>query len=151
MKISIGSDHAGFELKQELAEYLRSRGHEVTDYGAASKASVDYPLFAHSVAQDVACGKADFGVLVCWTGVGISIAANKVPGVRAVNCLNVEMAKLCRQHNNGNVIAFGQKFIAPGYAKDMLDAFLSAEFEGGRHERRVGQIEDLSQTAGCGN
>ncbi len=147
MKISIGSDHAGFELKQELAEYLRSRGHEVTDYGAYGKDSVDYPLFAHSVAQDVACGKAEFGVLVCWTGVGISIAANKVPGVRAVNCLNVEMAKLCRQHNNGNVISFGQKFIAPAYAKDMLDAFLSTAFEGGRHERRVGQIEDLGACA----
>lgn len=147
MKISIGSDHAGFELKQELAEHLRSRGHEVTDYGAYSKESVDYPLFAHSVAQDVAGGKADFGVLVCWTGVGISIAANKVPGVRAVNCFNIEMAKLCRQHNNGNIITFGQKFIAPGYAKDMLDAFLTTGFEGGRHERRVGQIETLDACA----
>ncbi|MGF0069144.1 ribose 5-phosphate isomerase B [Candidatus Spyradosoma sp. SGI.093] len=147
MKISIGSDHAGFELKQELAEYLRSRGHEVADYGAASKDSVDYPLFAHAVARDVASGAADRGVLVCWTGVGISIAANKVAGVRAGNCFNVEMAGLFRRHNDGNVICFGQKFIAPADAKAMLDAFLATDFEGGRHARRVGEIEDLAACA----
>lgn len=142
MKISIGSDHAGFELKTALAEYLRARGIEVVDHGAHSKDSVDYPDFAQAVAHDVAAGTSDFGVLVCWTGVGISIAANKVAGVRAVNCYNAEMAALSRQHNNANVIAFGQKFIAPEDAKNWLDIFLKTDFEGGRHARRVGKLEN---------
>lgn len=145
MKISIGSDHAGFELKETLAEYLRSRGNEVADRGTHSKESVDYPDFAQAVARDVAAGTADFGVLMCWTGVGISIAANKVAGVRAVNCFNAEMAALSRQHNNANVICFGQKFIAAADAENWLDIFMKTEFEGGRHARRVGKME-----AGCG-
>ena len=145
MKISIGSDHAGYELKEELAKFLRERGDEVVDCGTHSKDSVDYPLFAHAVARDVAAGTSDFGVLVCWTGVGISIAANKVSGVRAANCFNAEMAELCRRHNNANVIAFGQKFIPLADAKTMLEIFLKTPFEGGRHARRVGEIED----AGC--
>lgn len=144
MKISIGSDHAGFELKEILAGYLRQRGAEVVDCGTHSKESVDYPDFAQAVARDVAAGTSDFGVLVCWTGVGISIAASKVPGIRAVNCYNAEMAALARQHNNANVIAFGQKFIAPDDAKAWLDIFLKTEFEGGRHARRVAKLE-----AGC--
>lgn len=146
MKISIGSDHAGFELKEELVKFLRERGDEVVDHGAHSKDSVDYPLFAHAVANDVASGNADFGVLVCWTGVGISIAANKVAGVRAANCFNTEMAELSRRHNNANVIAFGQKFIPLSDAKAMLEIFLKTPFEGGRHARRVGEIEDLACT-----
>ncbi|MBR6798111.1 MAG: ribose 5-phosphate isomerase B [Opitutales bacterium] len=148
MKISIGSDHAGFELKEILAEYLRRSGAEVVDCGTCSKDSVDYPDFAQAVARDVASGTSDFGVLVCWTGVGISIAANKVPGVRAVNCYNAEMAELSRRHNNANVIAFGQKFITPEDAKAWLDIFLKTEFEGGRHARRVGKLE---QGCSCGN
>ncbi len=144
MKISIGSDHAGFELKEQLAEFLRSHGHEVIDRGTHSKDSVDYPIFGHAVAHDVTTKVADFGVLVCWTGVGISIAANKVSGVRAANCFNTEMAQLCRQHNNANIICFGQKFIAPESAKEMLKVFLSTGFEGGRHARRVGEMEDFS-------
>lgn len=148
MKISIGSDHAGFELKEILAEYLRRSGAEVVDCGTHSKESVDYPDFAQAVARDVVAGTSDFGVLVCWTGVGISIAANKVPGVRAVNCYNAEMAVLSRQHNNANVITFGQKFIAPEDAKAWLDIFLKTEFEGGRHARRVGKLE---QGCACGN
>lgn len=148
MKISIGSDHAGFDLKENLAGYLRERGAEVVDCGTHSKASVDYPDFAQAVARDVAAGTSDFGVLVCWTGVGISIAANKVPGVRAVNCCNAEMATLSRQHNDANIIAFGQKFIAPEDAKAWLDIFLKTDFEGGRHARRVGKLE-ISGT--CGN
>ncbi len=143
MKISIGCDHAGFELKSELAEFLRAQGHEVFDHGTNSKDSVDYPLFAQKVAKEVAAGTSDFGVLICWTGVGISIAANKIPGIRAANCFNTEMARLSRQHNNANIIAFGQKFIAPEAAKEMLEIFLSEKFDGGRHFRRVGQIENL--------
>lgn len=147
MKISIGSDHAGFDLKEVLAEYLRQRGEEVVDRGTHSKESVDYPDFAQAVARDVAAGTSDFGVLVCWTGVGISIAASKVPCVRAVNCCNAEMAALARQHNNANVIAFGQKFIAPEDAKAWLDIFLKTAFEGGRHARRVDKLEAACTSA----
>ncbi|MCR5183572.1 MAG: ribose 5-phosphate isomerase B [Opitutales bacterium] len=141
MKISIGCDHAGLELKNELAVYLKSQGYEVEDCGTFTKESIDYPDFAHAVAKSVATKKSDFGVLVCWSGVGMAIAANKVRGVRAVNCYNVEMAELSRRHNNANVIAFGQKFIATSYAKDMLERFLTTSFEGGRHERRVDKLE----------
>lgn len=141
MKISIGSDHAGLELKNFLGEFLRSRGNEVVDHGTMTKDSVDYPDFAQAVARDVAAGTSDFGVLVCWTGVGISIAANKVAGVRAVNCCNAEMAELSRRHNNANVICFGEKFIVPEDAKAWCEIFFKTEFEGGRHARRVGKLE----------
>lgn len=141
MKISIGSDHAGFELKEALAEYLRGRGAEVVDCGTHSKDSVDYPDFAQAVARNVAAGTSDFGVLVCWTGVGISIAANKVAGVRAVNCFNADMAELSRRHNDANVICFGQKFIAAKDAENWIDIFLKTPFDGGRHARRVGKME----------
>ncbi len=152
MKISIGSDHAGFELKNALGEYLRSRGASVVDRGTATKDSVDYPDFAQAVARDVVTGEADFGVLVCWTGVGISIAANKVRGVRAVNCYNEEMAELSRRHNNANVICFGQKFIALQEACAWCDIFFKTEFEGGRHARRVGKLEqgDSKIDLACG-
>lgn len=148
MKISIGSDHAGFELKEALGAHLRANGFDVRDCGTHSKSSVDYPDFAQAVARDVAAGTADFGVLVCWTGAGVTIAANKVAGVRAVNCFNAETAALCRQHNDANVICFGQRFIAPDSAKSWLEIFLKTEFEGGRHARRVGKLEP---SCGCGN
>lgn len=148
MKISIGSDHAGFELKEALAEHLRRGGNEVRDCGTHSKESVDYPDFARAVARDVAAGTSDFGVLACWTGVGVSIAANKTAGVRAVNCFNAETAGLSRRHNNANVICFGQKFVAPADAAAWLDIFLKTEFEGGRHARRVGKLEGDACGAG---
>lgn len=147
MKISIGSDHAGYELKEALAEHLRSRGNEVFDRGTHSKDSVDYPDFAQAVGRDVASGASDFGVLVCATGAGISIAANKVPGVRAVNCFNADIAEFSRRHNNANVLCFGQKYVVPADASAWLDIFLKTEFEGGRHARRVGKLE---AACGCG-
>lgn len=149
MKISIGSDHAGLELKEALGEFLRERGDEVVDRGTHSKNSVDYPDFAQTVARDVATGTADFGVLVCWTGAGVTIAANKIPGVRAVNCFNAETAELCRRHNNANVLCFGERFIAPASAKAWLEIFLKTGFDGGRHARRVGKLE--SGAMRCGN
>ncbi|MDR2862756.1 MAG: ribose 5-phosphate isomerase B [Puniceicoccales bacterium] len=141
MKISIGGDHAGYQLKTVLKEHLCSLGHTVTDRGADSEASVDYPDFGHAVAADVVGGVAQFGVLVCSSGVGISIAANKVRGVRAALCMNEDIAEFSRRHNDANIACFGQKYTTADMAKKYLSIFLSTAFEGGRHARRVGKIE----------
>ncbi|MDR2982584.1 MAG: ribose 5-phosphate isomerase B [Puniceicoccales bacterium] len=141
MKISIGSDHAGFRLKSALVDFLRAERHEVLDRGTDSEVSVDYPDFAHLVATDVEKGDARFGVLVCASGIGISIAANKKPGIRAAVCMNEDMAEFCRHHNDANVICFGQKYTTPDMAKKYLKIFLAAEFDGGRHERRIKKLE----------
>jgi ribose 5-phosphate isomerase B len=141
MKISIGSDHAGYQLKSVLAAALRSRGHDVLDRGTDGEASVDYPDFGHAVAADVASGEARFGVLVCSSGIGISIAANKVPGIRAALCHNEDAAEFSRRHNDANILCFGQKYTTAYIAEKCLDVFLATEFEGGRHARRVGKIE----------
>ncbi|MDR1497165.1 MAG: ribose 5-phosphate isomerase B [Puniceicoccales bacterium] len=143
MKISVGSDHAGYKLKTALAQHLREGGREVIDRGTDSELSVDYPDFAHAVAEDVTTGKASFGVLVCSSGIGVSIAANKTPGVRAALCVNDEIATFSRSHNNANVICFGQKFTSAEDATRWLDIFLTTAFEGGRHARRIGKIEQL--------
>ena len=141
LTISIGSDHAGLPLKRALLAHLASLGHAVTDRGTLTEDSCDYPVYAQAVAADVAAGRSRFGVLVCSTGVGISIAANKVAGIRAALVHNAEMAALARQHNDANVICFGARYVPPGIAAACLDAFLAAAFEGGRHARRVGQLE----------
>ncbi len=140
MKISVGADHAGVDLKDSLAQALRAAGHEVVDRGTQGHASVDYPDFAVAVGQDVAGGGAERGVLVCSTGIGISIAANKIHGVRAALCHNEDGAEFCRRHNNANLICFGQKYITPYLALKMTMIFLNTPFEGGRHERRVEKI-----------
>ena len=142
--ISLGSDHAGLALKQALFAYLQSRGYTVVDRGTFTEESCDYPTYAQAVAADILSGHSHFGVLVCSTGVGISIAANKVAGIRAALVHNVEMSGLCRQHNDANVICFGRRYTSPELAAQCLDAFLAAEFEGGRHARRIGQIEPLA-------
>ena len=142
--ISLGSDHAGLPLKRALVAHLESRGYTVVDRGTFTEESCDYPMYAQAVAADVVSGSCRLGVLVCSTGVGISIAANKVPGIRAALVHTVEMATLSRQHNDANIICFGQRYTAPELAVQCLDAFLKAEFEGGRHARRIGQIEPLS-------
>lgn len=147
MKIAVGADHAGYELKDQLAEALRKAGHEVTDFGTNSGDSTDYPDYARSVAESVVSGKADRGVLVCGSGVGMEIAANKVHGARAANIHSVEEAALSRQHNNANVLTMGARFIAPALAQEMVDTFLQTDFEGGRHERRVGKIADIETHA----
>lgn len=145
MKISIASDHAGFEQKQLLAEYLCQCGHEVCDRGPESDDRVDYPDFAALVANDVAVGTAERGVLVCGTGIGMQIAANKVHGVRAANVINAQFAQLCREHNDANVITLSGRFVSLEANKEILDVFLSTDFAGGRHTGRVAKIMALEE------
>jgi len=140
--LAVGSDHAGFTLKQALLPVLQERGIDVADLGTHSAESTDYPDYAHAVAHLVAAGEVDFGLLCCSTGIGMSMAANKVPGVRAALVVNEEVAALTRQHNDANVLCLGAKTSTPEQAVKILDAFLRADFEGGRHERRVNKIED---------
>lgn len=142
MRIAIGSDHAGYDQKARLVQYLAEQGHEVTDVGTANaEDSVDYPDFALAVAHAVADGAADLGVLVCGTGIGMSIAANKVAGVRAANVTDPEFAKLAREHNDANVVTLSARFVPVQVNEAILDAFLGTEFGGGRHAGRVAKIE----------
>lgn len=143
MKISIGSDHAGFEQKQALVEYLREEGHEVIDRGPDSDDRVDYPDYAEAVAHDVSDGTADRGVLVCGTGIGMALAADKVVGIRAANVINVQFAELCRQHNDANVVTLSGRFVELDVNKQIVDTFLTTKFEGGRHAMRVAKIMKL--------
>src|SRR5580658_3901395 len=140
MRIAIGADHAGFTLKNNLRDALRAAGHEVADLGTDSTASTDYPDYALKVARQVASSEADRGVLVCATGIGMSIAANKLHGIRAALGTNPEEVRLVRAHNNANVLTFGQKFIDPANAKLLTRIFLETPFDGGRHEGRVNKI-----------
>ena len=146
MRIAMGADHAGFELKDHLAEMLRGKGHEVDDLGTNSGDSVDYPDFAAAVARKVTSAEAstaDLGILVCGTGVGIGIAANKIRGVRAATCNEIYSAAMARAHNDANVLAIGARVVGVGLAEEIVHAFLGTEFEGGRHGRRVGKITAL--------
>lgn len=145
MKISVASDHAGFDLKTQIADLLRSEGHEVIDFGTDSPESVDYPDFAEPAAREVAVGEADFGVLVCGSGVGVAIVANKVDGIRAVHAHDPEEAAMSRQHNNANVLTLGERTTTADSAAEIVKAFLSTGFEGGRHERRVEKIGHIEQ------
>jgi ribose 5-phosphate isomerase B len=139
--IAIGSDHAGFDLKAKLAAELKSTGYEVIDLGTTdATTSVDYPDFGRAVAEAVAAGKADAGVVVCGTGIGISIAANRVPGVRAALCHDQTSARLCREHNDANVLALGARLVGEVVAMDCLNTFLNTEFAGDRHVRRVQKL-----------
>ena len=138
--IAIGSDHAGFELKGTLVRELTELGYAPLDLGTDGEESVDYPDFAHAVAQALKAGKADMGVLICGTGIGISIAANRHPEIRAALVHDALGARMCRQHNDANVIVFGGRMIGSEVARDCLDVFLNTEFEGGRHQRRVAKI-----------
>lgn len=141
MKISIGSDHAGYKYKEEIKKYLESKGYEVVDCGTNSLDSCDYPIFGRAAAELVAKGEVKYGVLVCSSGEGIMMAANKVKGVRCGLAYNDDVARLIRQHNNANMIAFGASFMELNDVLRRIDLFLSTEFEGGRHERRVSEIE----------
>lgn len=140
MKIAIGSDHAGFDCKETLRQKLIEQGFNVTDHGAYSTESADYPDFAHPVAQAVETSAADFGVLICGSGNGVCITANKHKGVRAALCWNNDLAALARQHNNANVICIPARFVDMDLAISMMETFLRTEFEGGRHQRRVEKI-----------
>ena len=143
MRIQIGSDHAGFELKESVKRHLEEQGHDVIDVGTHSLDSVDYPLYGGKVARAVAAGDADYGVLVCGTGLGMAIAANKVHGVRAIPVTSAEFARIGRSHNNANVVSLAGRYTDPETANEIVDAFLSTPFDGGRHERRIGQIASL--------
>jgi ribose 5-phosphate isomerase B len=143
--IAIGSDHGGFQLKQELIAHLEQQGIAYRDFGCYDENSVDYPDIAKEVGTAVANGSYDRGVLVCGTGIGISIAANKIKGVRAALCSDSFSAKFTRLHNDANIICFGGRVIGPGLACELLDVFLNTPFEGGRHARRVDKITALEQ------
>jgi ribose 5-phosphate isomerase B len=141
MKIAIGSDHGGYELKNKLIKYLKSRGYKVEDIGTHSKESCDYPLIGFDVAKKVSERKADKGILICKTGVGMAIVANKVSGVRAAACYDKEMARSSREHNDCNIIVLAAQYSNLKQAKEMLRAWLGASLAGDRHQRRVGQIK----------
>lgn len=146
MKIAIGNDHAAVELKNIISDHLKERGFEVINFGTDSTESFDYPIAGYKVGRAVASGECDLGVLICGTGVGISLAANKVEGVRAVVCSEPFSAKLSRMHNNTNVLAFGARVVGSELAKMIVDEWLDAEFEGGRHERRVNMLKEIDET-----
>lgn len=146
MKIMVGSDHAGFELKEKLVGFLKVGGHEVSDAGTYGPESVDYPYYAGQVARAVAVGGADRGVLVCGSGVGMCMAANRVPGVRAVHASEPFTARMSRRHNDSNVLCLGSRFIGVDMALEILAVWLGEPFEGGRHQRRVELIDQLPQT-----
>jgi ribose 5-phosphate isomerase B len=144
-KIAIGSDHAGFESKEKAKTGLSELGVEVIDKGTNSLESVDYPDFGAAVARAVASGEVDLGVLICGSGIGISIAANKVAGARAALCWNEETARLARQHNDANVLCFGGRFVTPDLAARMVRVFLETDFAGGRHAERVAKLTALDR------
>ncbi len=142
-RIATGADHAGFHLKQRLAELLRERGHEVIDLGTHSDERVDYPDFGAAVGRAVADGEADYGLCVCGSGIGIAIAANKIPGVRAATVHDVTSARLAKEHNDANVVCIGERLVGPEVAAQALDAFFAATFQEGRHTARVAKIDAL--------
>ena len=145
MKIAIGNDHGGVELKQHLVEYLTGQGYEVVNFGTDSTASNHYPIYAQKVANAVVSGEFDRGILICGTGLGISISANKIKGVRCAVCSEPVSARLSREHNDANIVAMGARTIGPVMAEGIVDVFLNTEFQGGRHQRRVDKIMMLDR------
>ncbi len=143
MKIAIGNDHAAVELKNEIMAYVKELGHEVVNFGTDTNDSCNYPEFGEKVGKAVALGEYDCGILICGTGVGISIAANKVNGVRAAVCSDVATAHLVKEHNDANILAFGARIVGSELAKDMVKAYLEAEFLGGRHATRVAMFSEI--------
>lgn len=146
MKLAIGNDHVAVEMKKEIKEYLEAKGHEVIDVGTNSSESFNYPISGYKVAKMVANNEVEGGILICGTGVGISLAANKVDGVRACVCSEPYSAKLSKQHNNTNIIAFGARVIGVELAKMIVDEWINAEFQGGRHQTRVDMIMEIQDT-----
>ncbi|MEM9053156.1 MAG: ribose 5-phosphate isomerase B [Bacteroidota bacterium] len=140
MKVAIGSDHAGYSLKGVITKYLEGSNTEIVDYGTHSEESTDYPPFAHSVANAVSSGEVDYGILICGSANGVSMTANKHAEIRCAICWEPELATLAKAHNNANIIALPARFISEKTATDIVDAYNSAEFEGGRHQRRVDKI-----------
>ena len=146
MKIAIGCDHGGYELKEKIVAYLKENGYEVQDFGTNSTESCDYPMYGRKVGKAVVNGECDRGIVICTTGIGISIAANRIKGVRAAVCTDPYMAEMTRAHNNANVLALGANIVGEGLAIKILDVFLNTEFsEGERHVRRIGLIDKLCE------
>ena len=144
--IAIGSDHGGYELKERIANYLIKKGMTVEDFGCfSSETSVDYPDYGLAVAEAVAGGKYEFGIIVCGTGIGISIAANKVPGIRAALCTDCYMARMSREHNNANILALGGRVIGEGLALEIVETWLNAKFAGERHQIRLDKITGIEE------
>ena len=147
MKIGIGNDHSAVEMKQEISKYLQSKGYEIVNYGTDSTESYPYPTAALNVANAVVEGEVDCGILICGTGIGIGIAANKVKGIRCATCSEPYSAKLSKMHNNSNILSFGARVVGVELAKMIVDSWLEAEFEGGRHAQRVQMIQDIENDA----
>lgn len=147
MKIGLGSDHGAYELKLAVKAHLEEFGHEVVDFGSHNQDRVDYPDYGHAVGKAVADGAVDRGIVMCGTGIGIGLAANKVPGVRCAMVSEPYSARLSRQHNDANMLSLGGRVVAPQYATMIVDEFLAASFEGGRHSRRIGKIEDRAASS----
>lgn len=145
MKLALGSDHGGFRLKEIVKEYLRKENISFEDFGTLSEASTDYPDFAQKVAEAVASGLYDKGILICGTGIGVAIAANKVPGIRAALCHDVFSARASREHNDANILTMGERVIGPGLALEVVKTWLAAEFTGGRHGCRVDKIREIER------
>lgn len=145
--IALASDHAGFAYKQKAEEYLRAKGFSIKDYGAYSDERSDYPDFGHKAAEGILRGEADFGVFVCGSGIGIAIVANRHKGIRAVDAVTAEMAKLAREHNNANVLALAERLTTWDEAREIIDIFFATEFAGGRHAARVEKIDSFTETA----
>ena len=145
MKIAIACDHGGLNLKNTVKKYLEDNGYEVIDFGTDSTASCDYPDYALPAAEAVASGKCERGIVICSTGLGVSIVANKVPGVRCAHCHDSYCAEFTRLHNNSNMLALGEKVVGGGYALKIVETFLKTEFEGGRHQRRVDKITEIEK------
>ena len=145
MKIGIANDHASVEMKQQVVAYLKEKGYDVVNYGTDSTESCDYPVYGEKVARAVAAGEVEQGILICGTGLGISLAANKVKGIRAAVCSEPFTAKMARAHNNCNILAFGARVVGAELAKMMVETWLDTEFEGGRHQRRVDMITAIEE------
>jgi len=143
--IVLGSDHAGFELKMHIMGYLAGKGHEVKDMGCSSLEPADYAVYGEAAAREVAAGRAEFAIVFCGAGLGISMAANKVDGIRAALCTNEYMARMARLHNDANVLAMGGRVLGKGLAEAIVDVFLAAKFEGGRHAARVGRLMEIEK------
>lgn len=145
MKLAIGSDHVGRLLKLHLKEYLEQQGHELIDVGTDSEERTDYPIYGYKAAQLVISGEVDYGILVCGTGVGISLAANKVDGIRAVVCSEPYSAYMARLHNNANIVSMGARVVGEAVAEQIVDAFLNTNYEGGRHQRRIDMLSEIEK------
>lgn len=145
MKIAVACDHGGLNLKNEVKKYLSSHGYEYVDFGTNTADSCDYPDFALPAAEAVASGECDRGIIICSTGIGVSMVANKVPGVRCAHCHDSYCAEFTRLHNDANVLAMGEKVVGTGYALKIVDTFLTTQFEGGRHQRRVDKITAIEK------